>query len=232
VAEARVGARPEYLEEQAQSHPNPDVKTIAKLCLAREYESKGQWEAACTLYTTLLQETEDLELKGILFRALVNLQARAYADFDAARTIVQQMVTAGVRRDVVDLAQLDLALFTAEILPCVPPRPKAFAGGSHSAGSAPPRYSLAQNFPNPFNPSTEIWFKLGADGFVTLKLYDVLGREVKTLAEGTYEAGYYNVTLNASDLASGVYFYRMTAHPKDGQQAGRYTAVKKLLVVK
>lgn len=221
---ARVQSKIEYLEEQAESHPNPDVKTVAKLCLAREYEWKGEWEAACTLYTTVLQETQDIELKGVLYRALVNLQARAYADYDAARIIVQQMVTAGVRRDVVELAQLDLALFTGEILPQPPHGAKAFAGGNHSAGSAPTRYSLEQNFPNPFNSVTEIWFKLGADGFITLKLYDVLGSEIKTLAKGNYEAGYYSVTVDASDLSSGVYFYRMTA--------GNYTAVKKLLVMK
>jgi hypothetical protein len=59
---------------------------------------------------------------------------------------------------------------------------------------------------------------------MSLKLYDVLGREVKTLAEGHYLSGYYNVTLDAKDLASGLYFYRLNA--------GTFTSTKKLVVLK
>ncbi len=68
-------------------------------------------------------------------------------------------------------------------------------------------YALYQNYPNPFNPSTAISYQLSANGFVTLKIYDILGREVATLVNERQAAGTHSVTFNASDLPSGVYFY-------------------------
>ncbi len=83
---------------------------------------------------------------------------------------------------------------------------------------------LAQNFPNPFNPSTMISYQLPAKSHVTLRVYDVLGREVATLVSGPETAGTHTVTFNGEKLPSGVYFYRL--------QAGNYTATKKLLLLK
>ncbi len=88
----------------------------------------------------------------------------------------------------------------------------------------PTAFSLAQNYPNPFNPRTIIRFGLPAGGFVSLKLYDVLGREVRTLAEGAREPGSHTIEVNASDLPSGVYVYRL--------RAGDYSAARKLMLLK
>jgi hypothetical protein len=92
------------------------------------------------------------------------------------------------------------------------------------SGILPVSFSLHQNFPNPFNPSTAISYDLPVEGHITLKVYDVLGREVMTLVNGVVEAGYHQTILNAASLASGVYFYRL--------QAGTFTSVKKLAVMK
>ena len=88
----------------------------------------------------------------------------------------------------------------------------------------PAKYYLSQNYPNPFNPVTNLEFGIPDLGFVTLKIYDVIGRELVTLVNEIKKPGYYKVTFNASDLSSGVYFYRMTA--------GDFVAVKKFLVLK
>jgi hypothetical protein len=88
----------------------------------------------------------------------------------------------------------------------------------------PTVFALEQNYPNPFNPKTEIRFGVASSGFVTLKVYDLLGREVATLVEDLRPAGAYSVTFDASSLASGVYLYRM--------QAGSFTDLKKLVVLK
>ncbi len=91
-------------------------------------------------------------------------------------------------------------------------------------GAIPREYSLSQNFPNPFNPTTAINYRLPAVSNVSLKVYDVLGREVATLVDGRQNAGTYSVKFDGSRLATGVYFYRL--------KAGGYSAVRKLMLVK
>ncbi len=86
------------------------------------------------------------------------------------------------------------------------------------------KYNLSQNYPNPFNPSTTIKYIIPKNSLVTLKVYDVLGREVKTLVNEYKTAGDYNADFNASHLASGIYLYRITA--------GKYTAVRKMQLLK
>jgi photosystem II stability/assembly factor-like uncharacterized protein/pimeloyl-ACP methyl ester carboxylesterase len=85
-------------------------------------------------------------------------------------------------------------------------------------------FALSQNYPNPFNPTTVINYQLPVNSFVTLKIYDVLGREIATLINGKQNAGYYKASFNASSLSSGVYFYRL--------QAGSFTETKKLILLR
>ncbi|GEM_PF-4824263 len=85
-------------------------------------------------------------------------------------------------------------------------------------------FLLEQNYPNPFNPSTNIRFQIPTDGNVTLRIYDILGREVVTLVNEKLTAGEHEVMFDASKLASGVYLYRI--------EAGNYTDIKKMLLIK
>jgi hypothetical protein len=106
----------------------------------------------------------------------------------------------------------------------------------------PTEYALLQNYPNPFNPTTTLAFDLPEPSQVTLTVYDYIGREIATVVNGYRSAGHFEVTFDASRLSSGVYFYKLSAVPparrdlvptvdRNGQ-AGRYTAVKKMLLVK
>jgi subtilisin family serine protease len=88
----------------------------------------------------------------------------------------------------------------------------------------PLQFALEQNFPNPFNPTTTIQFGVEGPGLVSLKVYDVLGREVATLVNERKAAGKYSVTWNASSMASGVYFYRL--------EAGASVATRKLMLLR
>ncbi len=88
----------------------------------------------------------------------------------------------------------------------------------------PVSFALYQNYPNPFNPVTMIRYSLASAGHVQLKVYNLLGQEVKTLVNGTQDAGYKTVEFDASSLSSGVYFYRLTA--------GSFTDVKRMMVVR
>ncbi len=97
-------------------------------------------------------------------------------------------------------------------------------GVSKSDGTTPLMYALGQNYPNPFNPTTVIRYQLPASSQVSLKVYDVLGREVASLVDAEKNAGIHSVTFDGSNLSSGVYFYRL--------QAGNFSAMKKLMLVK
>jgi len=83
---------------------------------------------------------------------------------------------------------------------------------------------LQQNYPNPMNPSTTISYALPTRSYVTLSIFNTLGQKVVELVNGEKDAGAYNVTFDASGLASGVYLYRI--------QAGSFVQTKKLVVVK
>jgi beta-glucanase (GH16 family) len=88
----------------------------------------------------------------------------------------------------------------------------------------PDHFALSQNYPNPFNPTTTIEFSITKNSDVSLKIYDVLGREIITLASEKMNAGTYMKTWNASNMPSGVYFYQL--------KAGSYADTKKLLILK
>jgi len=88
----------------------------------------------------------------------------------------------------------------------------------------PTQYTLLQNYPNPFNPSTTFSFGLPTKTFVSLKLFDLLGREVATIISEELPAGYYSRQWTAAMLSSGVYFYRL--------QTGSFVAAKKLVLLR
>jgi len=88
----------------------------------------------------------------------------------------------------------------------------------------PDKYSLSQNYPNPFNPVTRIDFDIPKAGFVSLKVFDILGREVKTLVNENLQPGSFSVDFNAAELSSGIYFYKIET---DG-----YAAIKKMILFK
>lgn len=92
------------------------------------------------------------------------------------------------------------------------------------AGSIPNEYSLDQNYPNPFNPTTKITYSIKEEGLVTLKVYNVLGKEVATLVNENKPEGNYEVEFNASQLPSGMYIYKI--------QSGSFTDVKKMILTK
>jgi len=93
---------------------------------------------------------------------------------------------------------------------------------------APNKFDISQNYPNPFNPTTKIDFDLPYDSKVSIKLYDMSGREVMTLVNETKTAGYYTVLMNGSNLSSGIYFYRFIAEG-NGQN---FVSAKKLILIK
>jgi subtilisin family serine protease len=109
----------------------------------------------------------------------------------------------------------------------------AFAVGNWdtvTTGTPPPdqgipgQFALEQNYPNPFNPTTNIRFQIGKSEFVSLKIFDILGREVRKVVDEERKAGIYTETFNGNEFASGVYFYQL--------KAGQFIKTKKLILMK
>ena len=97
-------------------------------------------------------------------------------------------------------------------------------GIQNISGEVPQQYSLGQNYPNPFNPKTNISLNIAKFGFVSLKVYDITGREAAILVKEELMPGVYKVDFDASNLASGTYFYKL--------ETNGFTDVKKMILVK
>jgi hypothetical protein len=97
------------------------------------------------------------------------------------------------------------------------------------SSEVPAKFTLEQNYPNPFNPTTNIKFTLPQAGFTTLQIYNMLGEEITTLVNQDLGIGTYKTDFNATNLSSGVYFYRITVK---GSQGLEWTESKKMMLVK
>ena len=98
--------------------------------------------------------------------------------------------------------------------------------------SIPAKFSLDQNYPNPFNPTTTIKFTLPEASRVTLKLFNILGKELATLVDKEMETGVHKVLFDAKNFASGVYFYRIQAKSEDSDSRQTFVRSKKLILLK
>jgi hypothetical protein len=133
-------------------------------------------------------------------------------------------VNAGLRStDVQTLTARDTTLFVGGY-GGVWRRPVSEMSNDEDAPVLPPSFSLEQNYPNPFNPITVIKWESPENCVQRLKIYDVLGNEVKTLVNEYKPAGSYEINFDASGLATGVYFYQL--------KAGKYITVKKMILLR
>ncbi|MDP2363587.1 MAG: T9SS type A sorting domain-containing protein, partial [Ignavibacteria bacterium] len=104
------------------------------------------------------------------------------------------------------------------------PLSEMITGADDQIIEIPSQFILEQNFPNPFNPSTIIQYAIGSTQIVQLKVYDVLGKKVATLVNEEKSAGSYEISFNATQLSSGIYFYKL--------HAGSFVETKKMLLLK
>jgi hypothetical protein len=137
-------------------------------------------------------------------------EAQATFTFDVARTAIV------VKKDTVEFLLSDGTRTSWRKLVVI-----SYAG--------PETFKLEQNFPNPFNPATTIYYELPVGSKVTMKVYDMLGREVRGLLDEEQEAGYRDIRFDSAGLASGAYICRLHAQPTNGSKAF-VSAVKMLLL--
>ncbi len=96
----------------------------------------------------------------------------------------------------------------------------------------PTDYTLSQNYPNPFNPSTSIQYAVSSRQFVSLKVYDLLGREIATIVNEEKPAGNYEVSFDAANLTSGIYLYKIQSGDPSSGSGQSYTDVKKMILLR
>ncbi|MFQ5636533.1 MAG: T9SS type A sorting domain-containing protein [bacterium] len=139
-------------------------------------------------------------------------QSSAGNDFQIIGTVGQPVV--GIVSNAVNIHQVGFWILLESVV----------TGVEQISEAVPKQFELKQNYPNPFNPGTTIQFSLPKKSKVTLKIFDLLGREVATLLKEEKGPGEYKLTFAAKDMASGAYFYRL--------QAGGLTASRKMTLVK
>ena len=105
-------------------------------------------------------------------------------------------------------------------------------GVTSNGNNSPSVFKLSQNYPNPFNPTTTISFTVPQPSEITLKVYNLLGSEIQTLAQGIYSAGAYEKSWNASNISTGIYFYQLQAHKLSADKSEIYTETKRLILIK
>jgi len=209
------------LSATAINHASVQVKRTALGLLAEEYLSRRDWNRARTAWEQLRSTAANTPFERSSLHSLFALHAYSLHDTASARSILTILKNRFPLDHLTTLAERRYASLTRR---AIQPFGRVVAPEPQMVNELPKEYKLYQNYPNPFNPSTTIKFQLPDDGIVTLKVYDILGREVATLVNEVRVAGTHDVTFDASQFASGVYIYRM--------QSGGFTDVKRILLLK
>ena len=149
-------------------------------------------------------------------------------DISSAENIYEQMKTRGNSINTYSTSHLAELINMVTVWGGTTPKISSLEGNKPDNGVTkkpiPTSYSLSGNYQNPFNPTTTIQYALPEDGKVLLKVFNVLGMEIKTLVDEYQAAGYKSISFDANNLPSGIYFYRI--------QAGSFSDVKKFVLLK
>lgn len=123
--------------------------------------------------------------------------------------------------------------FSNEVNSRIPGSPQEkIASDPISSAHSPVDYALLVNYPNPFNLVTHIRFRLPEDSRVRIQIYNITGEFIVTLTDRAYSAGDHEIPFDATDLPSGIYLYRMWAKPSLTGEAGGYSQVRKMMLLK
>jgi hypothetical protein len=209
------------LTNVANTHSSLDVKRTALGLLAEEHLSTRDWNRARTAWEQLRTNAGNTRFERNALHSLFAMSAYSLRDTSASLNILTVLRSRFPNDRLTRLAEMRYAALTRRRIPRLE---RAGAPDQTLVVETPNEFKLHQNFPNPFNPSTTIKFQLPSDGLITLKVYDILGREVATLVNDQRAAGFYEIPFDASQFASGVYIYRM--------QSSDFVAVKRMMLLK
>lgn len=215
---------------------NPQLGSLKMLKLGMTTNATATHITSFDLYwdkdKNNLVSAGDIKLKSIPFQTgPLTFDSLKFKFLDTARTIilVARTTSSAGSSQTVNLGLTDTNQVVAYYVtkPFATNFPFGTVTSIGNQNQTPYVYALSQNFPNPFNPSTVIRYSIAKDGFVKIKVYDLIGKEVATLVNGNKTAGDYQVEFDVNDwgkLSSGIYFYKI--------EAGEFTEVKRMTLIK
>ncbi len=215
---ASIDSKP-MLSSIATEKAQTRLGSCAALLLLGAHAREGNYSEALSIAQSLINSTDPRVEKHALYNA-GNIAWSFLGDKELGTGYFQTLVKK-YPEDPLSMS----CLSTMGLEPTPPPK-----SPSLEKIATPMANDLAAAYPNPFNPTTTIGYQLAAPGFVTLTVYDVIGRTVKILVSEIKGAGYHQASLNASSLASGVYYARLTVNDEIGN--GVFTKVVELLLAK
>ena len=217
-----------YLQQNVQPivSAQSDFPIILKQAQARWFAKTGRPTDAIAILQALRKEygatNQDVEKYSLFDIGVISLNE--LSDAAQARSTFGLLRSEFPSDNLSDISSILLALGP------MPSLKKAPGGDQNTLTGTPKLYSLAQNFPNPFNPSTTIRFSLPEPGNVSLEVYNVLGEKVAVLASGTHTPGLYTAVWDARNCGSGVYFVRLIVRNDLG--SAQYSKTNKVLLLK
>lgn len=212
-----------YLRNQSANHPRAAVKRLAKVLRASELANLVNYVSSLAEYQLLMQSSSSQDERIMYLFELFNLSTIRIANREQAQQYLTQMKSEFPNDDRTRIATVRFEAMESRGSGNGLQR-SSLASKTEQTTELPREFTLSQNYPNPFNPATTIKYDLPIDVHVTLRLYDLLGREVLTLVDEQSKAGYHYAILDASKFSSGVYFYRI--------QAGQFSQTKKLILLR
>ena len=190
------------------------LRPFAIRLLARDAALSKNFEDMVSYNTELVNKYPNSNNELAALYDLVTYYIDIKEDFTKAKEYYSRMTEAYPDEDLTKFAAINLGEDLGSIK----------KGLTINDNQIPKEYYLSNAYPNPFNPTAEIKYAIKEDGLVTLKVYDMLGKEITTLVNENKPAGTYNVNFNASNLSSGVYLYSITA--------GNFHQTKKMVLTK
>lgn len=207
----------------------PALARQARALLPSGFISEGSLANAMAAYDANIRQYPNSSIERFALYGKFSYQLFSRRDTTQARALLNRLAASYPQSVEKEMAEVQMSSFRLSSSPSSNPTGGIGKGATATSATTllhniPTAFALSQNYPNPFNPTTTINFALPKDSHVSLKLYDLLGREVQSLVDESLTAGYHQTTLDGNSLATGVYVYRMIA--------GNFTASRKLLLVK
>jgi hypothetical protein len=229
----RSGNLASYFNTIATSQPA--LARQARALLPSGFISEGSFANAIAAYDANIRQYPNSSIERFALYGKFSHQLFNRHDTTQARALLNRLAASYPQSVEKEIAELQMSSFRLTSSPSSNPTGGIAKGASASSTtpslrSIPAEFALSQNYPNPFNPTTTINFDLPEPSHVSLVIYDVLGRKVAQLENGTKEAGYHSTTWNADDISSGVYFARFAARDANGSVI--LNTVMKLLLAK